>query len=277
MHKKNRFIFFSSFCVGFLRRIWFTLFPSNFCSMCSLVLQTNNPSFYLLGVQMGKVIIQQLGNDDFYCEHVTFSRSFLSGTPVRVFLSLNHGNESSIVHDSAFIWVEDVTTSGFKTCLVQGGQGNGGNTTIDWFAFQGPQSGVHHGETSFSLFTTGSKCKLLTFTQVWYDYMLGIVYYSLLTISVKYSEVRYLMGLLVSYCHPHQVLGSRLWVMLLYAFLYRSSKFINVNDYQLNLPVDIYCFFRTCKECIQIDFFYLNNIMVNMTCRFFQIHKVDSP
>ncbi|KAL9963348.1 hypothetical protein ACROYT_G032545 [Oculina patagonica] len=117
------------------------------------------------GAQIGKVDIQQVGNDDFYCDYVSFSNSFSSGTPVRVFASLNHGNESSGVHDTAFIWVEDVTTSGFKACLVQGGQGNGGNTTIDWFAFQGPQSGVHHGEASFSLFTTGSKCKRVSFPQ----------------------------------------------------------------------------------------------------------------
>ncbi len=84
---------------------------------------------------------------------------------MRVFASINHGNESSGVHDTAFIWVEDVTTSGFKACLVQG-QGYGGNTTIDWFALQGSQSGVHHGEASFSLFTTGTKCNQVAFPQV---------------------------------------------------------------------------------------------------------------
>ena len=82
---------------------------------------------------------------------------------MRVFASINHGNESSKVHDSAFVWVEDVTTSGFQACLVQGGWGFKYNTTI---AFQGPQSGVHHGEATLSLFTTGTKCNQVAFPQV---------------------------------------------------------------------------------------------------------------
>ncbi|KAL9961213.1 hypothetical protein ACROYT_G030116 [Oculina patagonica] len=122
------------------------------------------------GVERGKVDIRQAANGDFHCEYVSFSSSFSSGTPVRVFASLNHGNESSGVHDTAFIWVEDVTTSGFKACLVQGGQGYGGNTTIDWFALQGSQSGVYHGEASLSLFTTGTKCSQVAFPQNWMAY-----------------------------------------------------------------------------------------------------------
>ena len=85
---------------------------------------------------------------------------------MRVFASVNHGNKSSQVHDSALVWVEDVTTSRFKACLVTGGQRTGGNSTIDWFAFQGSQSGVEHGQTSFTLFTTGTKCNQVTFSQV---------------------------------------------------------------------------------------------------------------
>ncbi|XP_078382811.1 uncharacterized protein LOC144665431 [Oculina patagonica] len=116
------------------------------------------------GIQRGKLDIQQVRVDGFHCEYVSFNRSFSSGSPVRVFASINHGNESSGIHDTAFIWVEDVTTSGLKACLVQG-QGYGGNTTIDWFALQGSQSGVHHGEASFSLFTTGTKCNQVAFPQ----------------------------------------------------------------------------------------------------------------
>ncbi|KAJ7321158.1 hypothetical protein OS493_035557 [Desmophyllum pertusum] len=96
-------------------------------------------------VQRGKLDIQQVRDNGFHCQSVSFNSSFNSGTPVRVFASIDHGNESSTVHDTAFIWVEDMTTSRFKACLVQGGQGAGGNTTIDWFAFQGSQSGVYHG------------------------------------------------------------------------------------------------------------------------------------
>jgi len=100
------------------------------------------------------------------CENVSFRSSFSSGTPVRVFASVNHGNKSSGLHDSAFTWVEDVTTYGFRAFLVLGGRGTGGETTIDWLAFQGFQSGVYHGETSFSLFTTRAKCSQVAFPQV---------------------------------------------------------------------------------------------------------------
>jgi len=104
--------------------------------------------------------------DGFHCEPVSFSSSFSSGTPVRVFASINHGNQLSKVHDSAFVWVEDVTTSRFQACLVEGGWGFARNTTLDWFAFQGSQLGVHHGEVTFSSFTTGRKCNLVAFPQV---------------------------------------------------------------------------------------------------------------
>ena len=102
-----------------------------------------------------------VGNNDFQCKRVSFSNSFSDGSPVRLSASINHGNESHVVHDPAFIWVEEVTTYDFKACLVKGGRG-----IIDWFAFQGSQSGVHHGEASFSIFTTGAKCKQVVFARV---------------------------------------------------------------------------------------------------------------
>ena len=120
----------------------------------------------IVGVEFGKIDFKQAGNDDFECHHVPFSSIFTNATPVRVFASVSHGNESSQVHDSAFVWVEDVTTSRFKACVVTGGQGSGANTTVDWFAFQGPQAGVEHGETSFTLFTTGTKCNRVAFSRV---------------------------------------------------------------------------------------------------------------
>ncbi|KAK2546857.1 Deleted in malignant brain tumors 1 protein [Acropora cervicornis] len=77
------------------------------------------------------------------CQYTTFSRRFpTSLTPVRVFASVNHGGNSSQVHDTVLIWVEDISTSSFKTCVVTGGQGIGANCTIDWLAFQGAQSGT---------------------------------------------------------------------------------------------------------------------------------------
>ena len=111
----------------------------------------------------------QVRNGDLTCQYVSFSSKFSGdGTPVRVFASINHGNKTSGVHDLAFIWIEDVTTSRFKACLVQSGKNLESNSTmIDWFAFQGSQTGVSHGQAIFSFFTTGSQCSRVKFTQVW--------------------------------------------------------------------------------------------------------------
>ncbi|XP_078381906.1 uncharacterized protein LOC144664627 isoform X3 [Oculina patagonica] len=115
------------------------------------------------GAQRGKTVIQPVGNDGFHCQEILFNSNFSSGSPVRVFISINHENKSSGVHDPAFIWVADVTTSRFTACLVKSGRGSGQNTNIDWLAFQGFQSGVYHGSTSFALFTTEIKCRRVTF------------------------------------------------------------------------------------------------------------------
>lgn len=85
---------------------------------------------------------------------------------MRVFASVNQGNVSSQVHNSGLLWIDDVTITRFRACVVIGGQGVCENTTIDWFAFQGSQIGVQHGETSYSLFTTGTKCEQVAFSQV---------------------------------------------------------------------------------------------------------------
>ncbi|KAL9961211.1 hypothetical protein ACROYT_G030114 [Oculina patagonica] len=113
----------------------------------------------------GKVHIPQTGQNGLYCQDVSFTNSFSVGSPVRVFASINHGEVPLAVHDTTFIWVEDVKVSGFRPCFVVGGQGNAGNTSMDWFAFQGSQSGAYHGAESYDFFTTGTQCKTVTFPQ----------------------------------------------------------------------------------------------------------------
>ncbi|XP_068706596.1 uncharacterized protein [Montipora foliosa] len=119
------------------------------------------------GTENGKIVMQMAGNDNYQCKYAYFSRPFPNGyLPVRVFTSVNHGNDSAEVHDSVLAWVEDISTTRFKACIVAGGQGSGANSTIDWLAFQGYQSGVQHGQARFALFTTGTKCTRVTFSQV---------------------------------------------------------------------------------------------------------------
>ena len=119
------------------------------------------------GVEQGKFEMQMAPGQTYKCQYTSFSRRFPNSlTPVRVFASVNHGNNSSQVHDTVLIWVEDISTSRFKTCVVTAGQGTGANCTIDWFAFQGAQSGVQHGQARYGLFTTGTKCSRVVFSQV---------------------------------------------------------------------------------------------------------------
>nr|XP_058960676.1 uncharacterized protein LOC131787615 [Pocillopora verrucosa] len=126
--------------------------------------------FILIGVEgnvieRGKIHFTQ-ANDDYLCQQASFSKSFKKGTPVSVFASVNRGNGSSSVYDSIFVWVEEVSNVRFKACVVEGGRGAGDNFTIDWFAFQGPQTGAEHGATLFSKFTTGSQCNRVAFKNV---------------------------------------------------------------------------------------------------------------
>ncbi|XP_068735671.1 uncharacterized protein [Montipora capricornis] len=118
------------------------------------------------GTENGKIVMQLAGNNNYQCQYMYFSRPFPNGyLPVRVFTSINHGNNSAEVHDSVLVWMEDVSTTRFKACIVAGGQGSGANSTIDWLAFQGYQPGVQHGQARFALFTTGTKCTQVTFSQ----------------------------------------------------------------------------------------------------------------
>ena len=121
---------------------------------------------FLLGTKWGKAHIPQNGKNGLHCQGVTFTKSFSKGTTVRVLASINHGEVPLAVHDTAFIWVEDVSVTGFTVCLVIGGQGNAGNTTVDWFAFKGSLSGAQDGAASFGLFTTGTQCKTVKFPKV---------------------------------------------------------------------------------------------------------------
>ncbi|XP_022809851.1 uncharacterized protein LOC111346856 [Stylophora pistillata] len=116
--------------------------------------------------QRGKIDMQ-VTNDDLNCQYVSFSGKFSGdGNRVSVFASIRYGKKSSGVHELAFIWIEDVTTSRFKACLVKSGKSlRGKSALIDWFAFQGSQPGVFHGQTRFNLFTTGSRCNWVNFPQ----------------------------------------------------------------------------------------------------------------
>ena len=50
---------------------------------------------------------------------------------VQVHVSLSHGEQFSRVHSPAAVWVESVSTRGFKVCARESGMGNNGSGIIN--------------------------------------------------------------------------------------------------------------------------------------------------
>jgi len=118
-------------------------------------------------VQNGKVNFTVAYGDFLYCATVQYPRTFSSARNVRVLASISHGNESLGAHDSAVVWTSDVTQSSFRVCLLESGLSTNGSAIVNWIAFRGTPSGMLDGAASFSTFTSGTKCKRVTFAQVW--------------------------------------------------------------------------------------------------------------
>ncbi|XP_028515600.1 uncharacterized protein LOC110241445, partial [Exaiptasia diaphana] len=128
--------------------------------------------FSAKGVQHGTLRIGQTNPDNYYCDTITFPTAFTGVDPVKVFTSVGFGTSSSRVHDVVFTWVESVTTSSFKVCLVENGVGSSGNVTINWIAYQGVQSGVTDGSVRLNDWTTGTECKQVRLSQVNYHFFI---------------------------------------------------------------------------------------------------------
>jgi len=97
---------------------------------------------------------------------ITFPTAFTRVETVKVFTSVSFGTNSSRVHDVVFTWIESVTASNFKVCLVEGGIGSSGNVTVNWMAYQGIESGVTDGSVRFNDWTTGTQCQHIALSQV---------------------------------------------------------------------------------------------------------------
>ena len=81
-------------------------------------------------------------------------------------VSLSHDEENSRVHPPAAMWVESVSTRGFKVCARESGLGINGSGIINWLAIQ-DQSQMTRGSVSFSgIWTTETNCETVTFSQV---------------------------------------------------------------------------------------------------------------
>ncbi|KAL9963151.1 hypothetical protein ACROYT_G032326 [Oculina patagonica] len=84
---------------------------------------------------------------------------------VQVHVTLSHGEQFSRVHSPAALWVESVSTRGFKVCARESGIGTNGTGIINWMAFR-DQPQLTRGSVSFNgIWTTETKCEKVTFSQ----------------------------------------------------------------------------------------------------------------
>ena len=111
--------------------------------------------------------ITERDSDGFYCEQVSFSAPFQSGSTVRVFPSLSHENHPHIANEAAVVMVMSVNYVRFNVCVIEPSQ-PAGEVTLNWFAFSDnilPQ-GIQAGSVSYNMFTSGTSCSVVTFVRV---------------------------------------------------------------------------------------------------------------
>lgn len=83
-------------------------------------------------------------------------------------MSLSHTEEHSEerVHSPAAVWVESVSARGFEVCVREAGIGTNGSGIINWLALQDHPHMTHGSVNFIGIWTTETKCKTVTFSQV---------------------------------------------------------------------------------------------------------------
>ena len=115
----------------------------------------------------GKVNITESSSDGFYCDTVQFQNPFQNGGTIRIFPSLSHEDHPRNGNEASVAIVTSVDQNSSSICLTEPAQPTG-EMTLNWFAFSDavlPQSTLT-GSVSYSLFTSGSSCNDVTFSQV---------------------------------------------------------------------------------------------------------------
>ncbi|EDO36335.1 predicted protein [Nematostella vectensis] len=118
----------------------------------------------------GRVLLT-LDTTDVQCNTVPYAApTFLPHYHVHVQASINyysHAPSSPYIHDAAVVWAENVGLTNFTVCALKAGRTDratpdGGNTYIDYIAYQGSPAGAVAGEESMENWWDGTYCKSVT-------------------------------------------------------------------------------------------------------------------
>ena len=121
-------------------------------------------------MERGRVALR-LSTTDVQCKTVNFNpASFQSNeTRINVHTSINYFNYSgNFIHDAAVTWIESVTFTSFKVCVLKAGRAerltpDNGVTFVDYIAFQESPAGAESSHLSMDNWWDGTTCKSVTF------------------------------------------------------------------------------------------------------------------
>ncbi|XP_078382516.1 uncharacterized protein LOC144665202 [Oculina patagonica] len=111
----------------------------------------------------GKENVTTIAPGLFACKRISFQHPFHGGQQIKVFASIGHTVKSSFPRNSAAIWIQSVTTSGFKVCVLKYGKGSNESAEVNWVSFRTVSARSQLGNTSFNSLTTGTECKTIGF------------------------------------------------------------------------------------------------------------------
>ena len=74
-------------------------------------------------------------------------------------VSVSHGPMFKETYGASVPWVEAVTNSSFKGCVVNTGESYNDEFVLNWFAFQGSPRSMRSGSILFPLVATGTQCR----------------------------------------------------------------------------------------------------------------------
>ena len=122
--------------------------------------------FTAQALKAGKEKVATVAPGLFACKKIYFQHSFYGAQQVKVLASIGHTVKSSLPRNSATLWVESVTTGGFKVCVLEYGKGSNESAEVNWIAFRSTPSGSQFGSITFNYLTTGTQCKRIGLIQV---------------------------------------------------------------------------------------------------------------